>query len=146
MFPNFALLLLMNAAHEVLLLRRINTPFCNHCYSLPGGTIEYGETARQTIIRELKNSVGIDIQLDHITFKHIMYRKCNDPEFFACFFQTDEWKGIPHNGEPNRHDDLRWFHLDQLPENMVPAHKEAIKSIQQNVMYSEQGWEKQCPS
>ena len=54
MFPNFALLLLLNTQNEVLLLRRINTPFSNLCYSLPGGKIEIGETATNTVLREAK--------------------------------------------------------------------------------------------
>jgi 8-oxo-dGTP diphosphatase len=144
MFPNFALLLLINFNHEVLLLRRINTPFCNNCYSLPGGQIELGETARETLVREAKNGLGIDINPDDLKFVHVMHRKCNEPEFFACVFQADAWKGNLINGEPERHDDMQWFALDKLPQNMVPAHRHALELIQENSVYSEHGWQKQC--
>ncbi len=141
MFANFALLLLINAHNEVLLLRRINTPFCNHCYSLPGGEIKRGETARETLIREAQNGLGIAIVLENLEFVHIMYRKCNEPEFFACVFQVNEWQGIPVNLELERHDDMQWFSFDNLPETMVPAHRHALEMIQKHIVYSEHGWQ-----
>lgn len=140
MFPNFALLLLINSGGEILLLRRINTPFCNGCYSLPGGQIDRGETARQTMVREAKNNLDLDIQLSDMMFRHIMYRKCNEPEFFACFFQIDQWDDAICNANSDRYDDVRWFSINRLPENIVLAHKEAIMFIQQGIMYSEHGW------
>ncbi len=142
MFPNFALLLLFNLNHEILLLRRINTPFCNNCYSLPGGQIEVGQTARDTLVREAKNSLGLIINHDDLEFIHVMYRKCNEPEFFACVFTVSQWNGNLCNNEPDRHDDMQWFSLDKLPENMVPAHRHALEMIQQNIIYSEHGWQK----
>lgn len=140
MFANFALLLLLNAQNEVLLLRRINTPFCNGCYSLPGGQINRGETARETVMREACNSLGITIDLNALEFVHVMYRKCNEPEFFACVFKAHNWQEIPTNLEPERHDDMQWFSFDSLPEAMVPAHRYALAMIQQHIMYSEHGW------
>jgi mutator protein MutT len=140
MWPSFALFLFINAHHEVLLLRRINTPFCNHCYSLPGGKIEVGETATQTIIREAQHSLGITITPEDLSFVHVMHRKCNEPEFFACVFTIAKWEGVPTNQEPERHDDIQWFSLNALPDRMVPAHRHALEMIQQKIMYSEHGW------
>jgi 8-oxo-dGTP diphosphatase len=143
-FPNFTIFLLLNADNQVLLLRRINTPFCEGCYSLPGGKIEYGETARETVIREARDSLGIDITLDDIAFKHIMYRKCNEPEFFACVFQVNSPNHQPINNQPDRHDIMEWFDMQRLPEKMVPAHRYAIEQIVAGQVYSEHGWAKGC--
>ncbi len=142
MFPNFVLLILINAQQEVLLLRRINTPFCNNCYSLPGGQIELHESATQAIIREAKNSLGIIIDPASLQFAHCMSRKCNEPEFISCFFSTTQWSNMLINAEPSRHDELRWFSIDNLPENIVPAHRQALELIAQNIHYSEHGWSK----
>lgn len=140
MFPNFVLLLLLNTQGEILLLRRINTPFCNQCYALPGGKIERGETAREALIREAKNSLALTINSDELQFVHIMYRKCNEPEFFACVFQMHIKEEVPYNKEPERHDDIQWFSIDRLPDNIVPAHRHAIALIQKHIFYSEHGW------
>jgi 8-oxo-dGTP diphosphatase len=142
MYPNFALALLLNKNREVLLARRINTPFCNNCYALPGGKIEYGETATQAVIREVLNSLSIIVQQEALELMHTMYRKCNEPEFFSCTFKVNNWEGELCNNEPERHDDMRWFPLNELPSTMVPAHKQAIELILENVNYSEHGWHK----
>jgi ADP-ribose pyrophosphatase YjhB (NUDIX family) len=141
MFPNFALLLLINAQQEVLLLRRINTPFCNNCFSLPGGQIELHESATQTIFREAKNSLGIDLT-ENLELVHTMSRKCNDPEFIACFFKFTGTLQTIENKTPERYDMMQWFPISHLPENIVPAHKQALLLIAQNINYSEHGWDK----
>jgi len=140
MYPNFALLFLLNHHNEVLLLRRINTPFCNNCYSLPGGRIETGETATQAAVREAKNSINLTIAPTSLSCVHVMHRKCNDPEFFACVFHPLTVNAKPTNLEPERHDDMQWCALNKLPDNMVTAHRHAIEQIDQQIFYSEHGW------
>ncbi len=141
MFANFALLLLLNANNEVLLMRRINTPFCNGCYALPGGEIKRGETARATVVRETLDLLNMVIKPQNLEFLHVMYRKCNDPEFFTVVFNAREWLTLEvYVYNDQRYDDLRWFPLDQLPDNIVPAHRHAIEQIQKNIPYSEHGW------
>lgn len=48
-----------NAAGQVLLVRRID----DGNWELPGGRIVVGETARQTVVREVAEESGIDISL-----------------------------------------------------------------------------------
>jgi 8-oxo-dGTP pyrophosphatase MutT (NUDIX family) len=48
-----------NARGDVLLVRRIDDGF----WELPGGRIEVGETARETVIREVAEESGIAIEL-----------------------------------------------------------------------------------
>lgn len=139
-FPNFALLFLLNPQHEVLLLRRINTPFGNHCYGLPGGQIENGETASHTISRMSEAIIGLKFAPDDLQCVHVMHRKCNEPEFFAAVFKPQIWGGVPVNQLPEQYDDMDWFPLEQLPQEMVNAHRHAIQQIVQNIHYSEHGW------
>jgi ADP-ribose pyrophosphatase YjhB (NUDIX family) len=141
MYPNFALLFLMNSNHEILLLRRINTPFCNHCYCVPGGEIAAHEPASKAIIREAQSSLGISLKEDEIQCVHVMHRKCNEPEFFACVFKPTIWNGTPAINQAEKYDDLQWFALDALPTNIVAAHLHAIQQIQQGKTYSEHGWD-----
>lgn len=137
---NFVLLFMLNAQNEVLMLRRINTPFCNQCYALPGGEIRPGENALKTAVREAKNSLNIDINSHDLEFVHIMHRKCNASEFFACIFRPKSYHGTIANHEPLRHDDLQWFAINDLPTNIVPAHQYAITQIINGRAYSEHGW------
>lgn len=142
MFPNFVLLFLMNNNNEVLLLHRINTPFSNICYSLPGNKIESGNTALETLIIDVKNSLNIDIKKEDLRLIHCMYRKCNEPEFFTCIFKAGSFTGTITNNQTDRYDDLKWFAIDNLPINIVVAHKHAIEMIQKGLIYSEHGFTK----
>lgn len=140
MFSQFVLLLLINSQQEVLLLRRINTPFSCGSYALPGGKIEQGESALDAALREARNSLGLVLQKSDLHFAHCMYRKCNEPEFFTAVFAVDATKLSPVNTEPERHDDMQWFAFAQLPEKHIPAHGQAIEMVANGVYYSEHGW------
>lgn len=137
---NYVLLLLLNARNEVLLFRRINADFGNNEYCLVGGKIEAHETARQALVREAKEEIGIDIAVDDLTLQHTFHRKGKDSEFFALIFSASQWHGTPVNNEPQKHADLQWFSLDALPENILPAHRQALVLIKQGIRYSEHGW------
>src|SRR5690348_2415802 len=116
MSPNFIVLLLLNTHHEVLLVRRINTPFCNGCYALPSCSINPGETATQAALREAKNTLGMILTSDNLTCTLVMHRKCNESEFFMCTFQVIDAPMAIENHDPARYDDMRWYKFDALPD------------------------------
>ena len=45
---------------KIVLIKKVGGPY-NGKLDLPGGTIEWGETPEQTLIRELNEEVGIDL-------------------------------------------------------------------------------------
>ncbi len=45
---------------KIVLIKKANGPYKNKL-DLPGGTIEFGETPEQTLIRELQEEVGVDV-------------------------------------------------------------------------------------
>jgi ADP-ribose pyrophosphatase YjhB (NUDIX family) len=73
---------------EVLLVRNSYVPY----YSAPGGYIRAGETARDAVVRELREEVGIEADPASIEFE---------------LDRTHEWEG--------KHDHVQIFSLD-LPE------------------------------
>ena len=46
--------------NKIVLIKKVGGPY-NGKLDLPGGTIEWGETPEQTLIRELNEEVGIDV-------------------------------------------------------------------------------------
>lgn len=132
-------LLLFQFNDTILLLKRGNVSFGSGFYALPGGHIDGGETARQAAIREAHEELGVTITEDQLDFVHLFHRKGKTEEIFAIVFLVKEWQGEIVNKELDKHDDLRWCSLDNLPE-ILPAHKQAIDLIQKQCMYSEHGW------
>ena len=46
--------------NSIVLIKKVGGPY-NGKLDLPGGTIEWGETPEETLIRELKEEVGIEV-------------------------------------------------------------------------------------
>lgn len=126
--------------NEVLLLKRANTGYMDGYYGLPAGHLDGGETAREGGAREVKEEIGINI--DPLDFKvvHIMHRKGENDERVDFFMTTEKYTGEIKNCEPEKCEELKWFPLNNLPENIVPYIKEAIKNSRENIFYSEWGW------
>lgn len=51
---------LITKDEKIVLIKKVGGPY-NGKLDLPGGTIEWGETPEQTLIRELNEEVGIDV-------------------------------------------------------------------------------------
>lgn len=125
---------------KVLLLRRCNASFGNCQYSLVGGKIEPGEAALQALVREIKEEIGLTLQEKDLTFVHALYRKGTESDFVALCFSADITGKEIINAEPEKHDDMQFFSVHNLPENILPAHKQVIEAILIKRYYSEHGW------
>lgn len=125
---------------KMLLLRRANTGFYDGSYSVVAGHLEGGETATSAMIREAKEECGISLNPENLKMVHVMHRKSSE-ERVDFFFKATEWDGEPINTEKNKCDGLSWFSLNNLPANMVPYVKHGIASVNNNVFFSEFGWD-----
>ncbi len=135
---SFSTIYLVNERSEILLLRRMGTGFADGLYALPGGKIESGETPREAAQREAQEEIGILIE--DLRFVHVMSRQGPETEFYIFVFKAILGQEMPFNAEPTKCDDIQWFPMIQLPENLIPAHRHAIELISNNVFYSEHGW------
>jgi ADP-ribose pyrophosphatase YjhB (NUDIX family) len=126
----------------ILLIRRSGAGFGQGFYSMVGGKVEAGETALHAIKREVFEEVALDIPESDFQLVHTFHRKGTESELIALCFKVDiSHMPAPRNNEPDKHDDMRFFKLSKLPENLLPAHKQAIECMQQHISYSEHGWE-----
>jgi len=133
--------LILRKDNKILLSRRYNTGFHDGEYSFPAGHLIGNETLRQAMLREAKEEIGIEIDLEDLNLIHVMYRKEPTEERVNFFFEIEKWKGEPKIMEPQKCDDLNWFSLDNLPENIIPYIKQVIDSYRNGRFYSEYGWE-----
>jgi len=122
--------------NQILLLRRFNTGFRDGEYSVPAGHLEGGETVVQAAVREAEEEVGVHLEERDVTFSSVMHRIEND-ERVDFFFQVHHWQGEPFNAEPDKCDDLRWEEVKQLPENIVPYLKEALRNHLNGIPFDE---------
>ena len=101
--------------HNRLLLAKRNIEPFKHDWDLPGGFVDIGETPEQACVRELLEEANLEIKvIAYVSSYPDRYQQY--PTLVMGF--TAEIAA----GEPKPADDvaeLKWFDLDQLPENIA---------------------------
>ncbi|NCO11946.1 MAG: NUDIX hydrolase [Candidatus Pacebacteria bacterium CG_4_10_14_3_um_filter_34_15] len=136
--------LVLMRGNKILLLRRFNTGYKDGQYSLVAGHVDEGETFTDALIREAREESGLEISRDKVKVVHIMHRRSDfdGSQRVDVFYSVDDFDGEPKNVESHKCDDLSWFDIGQLPENIIPYIRDAISNIQNGIFYSEHGWKK----
>jgi 8-oxo-dGTP diphosphatase len=128
--------IILRNQNQILMSKRFQTGYMDGFYSFPAGHVESGETFTEAIIRESKEEINIDLANSDIKLVHITQR-IQDQERLDAFFVATNWDGEIKNLEPEKCDDLSWFDLDNLPDNIIPYLKTVIKNIEKGIYYSE---------
>ena len=135
-----AVYLVLRRNNEVLLLRRANTGYQDGMYSVVAGHLDGDELAKEGMAREAKEEAGIVIDPVDLRLVHTAHRLSRNEvgqERIDLFFEATTWQGGVTNMEPEKCDDLAWYPLDKLPQNMLPFVKLVLQDIANGVQYSE---------
>lgn len=112
---------------KILLLLRKKSPESG-CWTIPGGKVEFGETVEEAILREVKeeiNAEGKIIAPLGVT-NHILKEEGThfvSPRFLVELLEE------PRNMEPESHEDMKWFPIDNLPENVTMTTQKALAAF-----------------
>ncbi len=126
--------------NKILLQRRFQTGFEDGNYGVPAGHLDGGETAREGGAREIHEEIGIEVQPGDLQIVHVMHRRASKDERIDFFMTANTYTGTIRNNEPHKCDDLQFFPLNDLPENMVDYVRAAIENYRSGTLYSEYGW------
>ncbi len=132
--------LILRKENKILLLRRFNTGYEDGNYSVVAGHLDGNETFLQAIVREAKEEAGIDIKQEDLEVVHVMHRRVPNEERIDFFIVAKRWESEPKIMETDKCDDLDWFEIDNLPENIIPYIRQAINKIKDKIFYSELGF------
>ena len=138
-----AVYLMLIKDSKILLSRRFNTGWMDGKYSLIAGHLDGGESVSTAMVREAFEEAKIIVDKKDLIPATVIHR-VSDVEYMDFFFVAKKWKGEPVIGEVDKCDDLSWFSLDNLPDNLLPFIKEAIENYQKKIAFFESGWEKDC--
>ena len=127
--------LIVNDKNQVLLMHRTgkSSGGLGGTWSRPGGTVEFGETVDDAIKREIKEELNLDIELFGIgTFHEDIVIKDGEKRHWLSYGPFAKIVGGElKNTEPEKHDKIEWFDLDNLPENIVHYTKKAIEDYKE---------------
>ena len=126
---------------QILLSRRYNTNYQDGNYSLVAGHLDGGEIVKQGIIREAQEEANIILDPNDLSVVHIMHRLNPDREYFDIYLRAEKWSGDIKNLEPDKCDELAWYDLNALPNNIIPEVKKSLENINNNIFYGELGWD-----
>lgn len=141
--------LILKRDNKILLYKR-NIPgkIAYGSFALPGGTVENDETVIQTACREAAEEIGIRINPQDVSIVHMLRLREKVDQvtgqtrqiLLLYFAEINSWKGEPTNMEPEKHSELTWFDIQQLPENLFPLNAIALADIKHGIRYGEHGW------
>lgn len=106
---------IVNDKGEILLMRRGLNKSMPGTWIIPGGKVDFNESLREAVIRETKEEIGVDIEIDGElpAFDHIL--KEEKEHWVTSIFTARIKSGTPTNREPEKCDQIGWFALDNLP-------------------------------
>ncbi len=122
--------------NQILLIRRFNTGWRDGHYGLPAGHCDGQETILEAAIREAKEEVGLNLKPEDMEIAHIVHQ-IKKVEYIDFYFLARKWQGEPKICEPDKCDEIGWFALDNLPDNLIIQVQEAIGNFQKGLLYSE---------
>jgi len=112
--------------NKILLVKRKYEPYKGD-WSFPAGFMEYDESPEQCAIREIKEELNVDVELDGLFG---VYSGKDDPRTHAILIMY--WAKVK-GGELKPGDDaeeIRFFAKDEVPQNIAfLAHRQIIKEF-----------------
>ncbi len=127
--------------NKVLLSLRSSSVSYSAQYARIGRKIDGNESPTEALIREVYEEVGCTLS-GALGVNQVLYFKGHKETCVAFTFNVTTWQGEPYNKEPEKHEHIKWFDLDDLPENILVRHKYIIACIRDGVSYAEWGFEK----
>lgn len=123
--------IIINDKNEILLVKRSGSSRTEPGFwSRPGGEVEFSETVEEAVIREIKEETNINVEV--LNFLEITQNinKEKGKHWLALGYLARHISGEPKNMEPEKHDKVKWFPLDSLPDNITNYTRNAINIYQ----------------
>lgn len=137
----FPIILKQNDSNmEILLHRRKNTGYQDGKWDIAAsGHVDEGETAKMAVVRECSEELGIDVKITDLSFAHLSHRVSNSGgrTYYDIYFVVNNYDGIPKIMEPDKCSELKWFKLNDLPNEIIDVRKIVLDNYRSNIPYSE---------
>ena len=121
-----ALLALVNEKNEVLISLRKNKKEYDGYWEYPGGKVEEGETLEQSVIREIKEELNLDISTNCIAPLTFAVDPHGDGQTILFLYICRKWEGSIISLLNQR---IKWVKPIDLAEYQMPAPNSFLNSI-----------------
>lgn len=107
---------LLNEKGQVLMLLRNKEPERNK-WSIPGGKVDLFETVEQAIVREVEEETGLIIEIEQPLCMDELIVPEQETHVLSLIYSAHQIGGELENREPQKHAELKWFSLENLPSD-----------------------------
>lgn len=108
--------IIRNDKWETLFQKRANTWFRDGMYQLPSGHMEWKESMKECMKREMKEELGIDIQDSDLMLEHISHRVSKDRVYFDVYFSIKTYTWTLVNNELEKCSSIDFIDLENITE------------------------------
>jgi ADP-ribose pyrophosphatase YjhB (NUDIX family) len=105
----------------------------HNCWDFGGGGVEFNESLNAALAREVKEEYNADIlEVEFLGHKKLFREHDGKKTHWLSFVylvKVDRYQVI--NNEPEKHDEIAWFTLDNLPtplHSMIPGQLEMLRN------------------
>ena len=125
LFQVFTAAVIFNSDHQIYLVKTTYNRF--HPWGVPGGSLEYGESADDALLREMLEETSL-----HLEIERILFTKTFSPDRVGIYYLC---KIVDGKFQPSEEvSEFGYFSPDALPDVRLED-VELIKRIYKEVMY-----------
>ena len=98
-------------------------------WTIPGGGVDFFENVEEALKREMKEELGIDIEIIQLLSVTNDIIKDESQHWVSPQFLCKIINGIPTNLEPHKCEEITWFDLDKVPEKITNTTADGLKHL-----------------
>ena len=126
-----ATLLVLNQKNHLLMIKRTD----NNRWGVPGGAMELGESLEETVKREVREEIGVDIKdlelFGVYSGQELYYKYPNGAEVYnvsVVYIIRNFTEEVIVN--PDEHSEYKYFDVRNLPDEISPPIKSILRDLQ----------------
>lgn len=131
-------LLLSEDGNRILMVHNTGS---RDTWTLPGGTVEQGETLQEALIREVKEEAGLDIKVLDVAAINELRAPGRSKHFLLITFHTEIIGGHLGTNVPEEVSEVEWIELSRA-DLLMPYYQKGIRSLvqqQEGIPYYDEG-------
>lgn len=117
--PYMAVYCLVSNGPKILMLQRTGTRYADGFWSIPAGHVDDGEPFLHAATRELLEETGLSVRPECWSLLTLMHRCTDQRTIVDVFLKARSFTGELLNLEPDKHANLGFYDLTDLPGPIV---------------------------